>query len=362
MSVSANANPDLPVELSLNVAAGSDQDYELWRWSLSPLWDADVATADSRASFSFHSHSYIFGSASIGANRVMGSTRFRRTRCEIAKSGGEQIMVVSYDAGDVQLSAGRSDSAARTHVRPGAVAFVDLSRPADIRAATNTAKACLLPRRMLENLATRPDDLHGMVIETTQPMSVVLRAHLNFLFSQAVHLTATQRQHAVEAMAHLVAACVGPTSHARERVADAVSSVKFRQIREAIDAHLSNPTLGPDYIAKTFHVSRASLYRMFEPLGGIAAYIQRRRLLRAHRELTDPLLFERRVSEIADRWGFTTHTAFSRAYRTQYGVQPTEARIQARHVFREAKGPHHLEDSAFRTLNRWLMGLPAANA
>jgi AraC-like DNA-binding protein len=348
--------PDQPTRLTLRVAAGSDEDFELWRWALSPVWD--VAVADAPAAFSCQSHSYIFGSVSIGAARAVGGTRFRRAGREIGRSGGDHIMVVTYDRGGCDVTAG----GAETRVRPGDVAFLDLGRPADLIAAPNASITCLLPRRMLENLLPRPDDLHGLVIGAARPASGLLRAHLRFLLTQAPRLPAGQRRNMVESTAHLVAACADPAGDAPGPAGEAVFAGKMNQIRAAIEAGLGDGGLGPEMLVKTCHVSRASLYRMFEPLGGVSGYIQERRLVRAHRDLTDPALFRLRINQIADRSGFAGHAAFSAAFKSHYGMAPSEARAQARRGFRERHGPRDVKDTSFGALNRWLLGFPAASA
>jgi AraC-like DNA-binding protein len=351
-----SVTPDAPACLTLRVAAGSDKDFELWRWALSPVWDADVVAAEARPAFSFHSRSYILGDASVGTTRATGGTRFRRTGRQIAIGGGDHILVVSYDRGGQDMRAGE----AWTEVRPGDVAFLDLSRPADMIAAPNAGKTCLLPRRMLRALLTRPDDLHGSVIRAGQPFSGLLRANMQLMLTTVPGSPAGQRQNLVAAMAHLVAASAGPARDAMAPVDQTVSAARMNQIRAAIEAHLGDPDLGPDKLLKTFPVSRASLYRLFEPLGGIAGYIQKRRLVRAHRDLTDPALFGLRVSQIAGRWGFAGHAAFSRAFKARYGMKPSDARAQACDVSRAALVQDKRRNTSFGTLNRWLQGFAGA--
>jgi AraC-like DNA-binding protein len=94
---------------------------------------------------------------------------------------------------------------------------------------------------------------------------------------------------------------------------------------------------------------------MFEPAGGVVAHIRERRLMRAHRDLTDPALFGLRINEIAERWGFTGHAAFSRAYRNHYGMQPSDARGHARYAFCDANRLCDPGDDSIKVLNRWLL-------
>jgi AraC-like DNA-binding protein len=55
--------------------------------------------------------------------------------------------------------------------------------------------------------------------------------------------------------------------------------------------------------------------------------VRLRRLDRCRRDLLDPALRDRPVSAIAARWGFGDAAAFSRAFRTAYGLPPGEFRL-----------------------------------
>ena len=62
---------------------------------------------------------------------------------------------------------------------------------------------------------------------------------------------------------------------------------------------------------RRFGLSRASLYRLFEPAGGIAKYIRKARLSRAFQEITTAELSNRRIGHIAYALGFKNVSAFS---------------------------------------------------
>ena len=73
---------------------------------------------------------------------------------------------------------------------------------------------------------------------------------------------------------------VKPTS-ARWETSPPSGAANARMLRH-VRENLSDPTLGPDALCQRFGVSRAVLYRAFEPLGGVSAYIRSLRLRRAY--------------------------------------------------------------------------------
>lgn len=99
----------------------------------------------------------------------------------------------------------------------------------------------------------------------------------------------------------------------------------LERARRIIRARLKDEALGPDAICRELAVSRSRLYRLFAPIGGIAAYIRRQRLMQARHALVDP--FETRpIMTIAEDWGFRDPSVFSRAFRHEFGVSPREVR------------------------------------
>lgn len=102
------------------------------------------------------------------------------------------------------------------------------------------------------------------------------------------------------------------------------------RMRMFIDQHLSDPELGPRLIAAAHNVSISYVHRLFGDDGTtVAGWIRARRLERARRDLCDPAMRTVPVHHIAARWGFSHHAAFTRAFRTAYGVAPRDLRRTA---------------------------------
>lgn len=102
------------------------------------------------------------------------------------------------------------------------------------------------------------------------------------------------------------------------------------QAKTFIRRHLGDPGLTPAMVAAAHHISRSYLYRLFQAEGlTVASYIRDQRLENARRELTDPRLRALPIHAVAARWGFPRAAEFTRAFRTAYGLPPSELREQA---------------------------------
>ncbi len=112
------------------------------------------------------------------------------------------------------------------------------------------------------------------------------------------------------------------------------AETRARALRERIDAfiehNLGDPALSPGLIAAAHGISVRALHALFRTeTESVAATVRRRRLERCRTDLTRPALAARPVHEIAARWCFTNAPAFSRAFRSTYGISPSALRREA---------------------------------
>ena len=103
-------------------------------------------------------------------------------------------------------------------------------------------------------------------------------------------------------------------AHAREALQ--------REICRYIERNLGHPDLTAPSILRDFGVSRAGLYRMFEPQGGVRHYITQRRAIRAVLERSQDAQTRGAVQAAADRWGFSTGPNFNRVIKRMFGAAP----------------------------------------
>jgi AraC-like DNA-binding protein len=171
--------------------------------------------------------------------------------------------------------------------------------------------------------------IDGQIIKSDSPGTAVVAAALEALLTQIKRTTAAEMDELIAGVVALTARVIALSPTARSntsRSAGAAPLESFTTITRFIEANLVSRELGIEKIMKTFGLSRASLYRLFEPVGGVACYIRTRRLVRARNELTAPGLQDHRIGPIAYRAGFQSIPAFNRAFREAYGETPRSAR------------------------------------
>ena len=96
----------------------------------------------------------------------------------------------------------------------------------------------------------------------------------------------------------------------------------FRTICDFIEANLESPELSTTTILNNHGVSRASLYRMFEPHGGVRNYITECRALRAVFDLAGATGQHGHVRAIGEKWGFSNPVEFNRTIRRLFDSSP----------------------------------------
>jgi AraC-like DNA-binding protein len=341
----------LPVRFRLDVSVnpGSAREFELFRSGLAPLFALDAASPQARASFGVNMTSHQFADIAIVASRTSAAT-FERTKQTIARSSVDNIGLVVYANGGADLDVeGRS-----ADVHPGDVCILDMTRPSALRTAECEDVSLVLPRALIEPHLADPDRLHGLLLKRPHPLNAMLVSHLRTLLAQAPGLSVTDAHAAAQGAIALIAAFAGASTDGRETIRNATVAMSAQAARRTIEASLHDPNLGPDFICQRLGMSRTKLYSLFEPAGGVAHYILKRRMTRAYRYVVNPACAHERIGTIAARCGFSNVSVFSRAFRQAHGTSPKELRDEL-----ASAGSADIAftlDNDFEAMSRWLLG------
>lgn len=341
-----------PNKVSLSFNGGNAREFALWQSGYSPLFEMDAESLAARSSFRAGVTGYNLADVII-IDGYSSAMTLQRTGQTIARSSVDHIGLTVHSEGGGSL-----DIEGRTaEIRPGEVFFLDMTRRSTLRTSDYKSLTLVLPRMLLAQYVTDPDRLHGKILPGASPLNEMLAAHMRMLCAQASALDIPDMHAAARGTAALIAAFAGASADGRELISQVAVGASLETCRRMIDAHLHDPGMGPELLCQKLGVSRAKLYRLFEPLGGVSQHIQQRRLMRAFQLLVDPAQARERISTIATRCGFANISSFNRAFRQTHGLSPTELRI--------ASASAELDDAelsghrAFRTMRRWLRGADA---
>ena len=253
---------------------------------------------------------------------VNAAARFDRTQRTIARSGIDDILVLVYLSGSFTFEI---DGVSRV-VDAHQIAFFDLNVPFSIESQRVDNISLSVSRRRLAELMPTLDGIHGAVLSQGATMSLLL-SHLQACDKVAERIT-TEESLAISGVTLQMVA--GALQSAQRQLADApparAGMASLTDMTNLIEDLLGRADLGPDVLMEAFNVSRASLYRAFEPMGGVAAFILERRLHRALHALTAPHPTHDRLKQLAHELGFAHPTSFTRAFKKRFGVPPHEVR------------------------------------
>lgn len=250
----------------------------------------------------------------------------------ISTRSARALRADQFDHYSLRLNLGAAGSARididgrRFIAAPGEAVLTDLARPFRYHSPGGFQVHVFIPRAALDELLPRSLALHGAV-----PKGACARLLSDHLASLARHmsaLTAIEAAAAALATVSLLAASLTATPQTLEQARPAIESALLRQACAFIDQHLTDQGLSVQQICRAFRISRSTLYRLFEPVGGVAQYIKQRRLKRIHALLASPDQVSRQLVAIAEEHGFKSAGHFSRSFREQFGYAPSEVRTR----------------------------------
>lgn len=296
--------------------------FAAWRENIGVCFDVSPYDENSEERFFARIDSFLLDGILINHCRL-GAQQFQRTPARIARDGIDHYQFHVFLKGSVDMVCGSQVARAT----PGD--FVVLDHGDSFRSQTTDYEILnvFIPRRRLAPMLNRPDSAHGHVFDSHSGVGLLLRDYVVSLCKASGGLALADAPGAARPLLDLAALSL---NGARANPHDPPAMVDHALLLKAqvyIKDNLGLPSLGPELVAQATGVSRARLYRLFEPCGGIASYIREMRLRRAFTDIASPANYHRQISEIAFQFGFADAAHFSRCFRARFGIAPSDIRL-----------------------------------
>ena len=300
----------------LDMRLGPDTDgtaLAIYRQNIEILYRLTV-TPDAVARFFSRALTYQLPQAVLARVESVAQT-LERGADEIAR-GGDQVVIYLQLAGELDA---RYGGRPRT-VRPGDVVILDYAQETVSRATDFAIIYLMVPRDRAPPLFLAPG-AHGTHFAADSAAGRLIFRTVETLLQTMEELTFAQADAAVDGVLTLVAGMLeGELAH-ESGLGSSLDSMREKALA-FIDRNLADPELSPARVEASLALSRSSLYRLFEPLGGVRNTILQRRLDRAMRTLLNGAGVKPALRAIARDHGFASEDQFSRAFRTRFGVTP----------------------------------------
>ena len=184
-----------------------------------------------------------------------------------------------------------------------------------------------LPRAALSPSVRNIEDAVMVRIPRGTGMLRLLKGYVDAVFGDPALAVPDVRRLVVAHLCDLVSVTLGATRDAAAAAEGrGVRAARLRAIKADIEAHLAGD-LSVGAVAKRQRVSDSYIRKLFGSEGtSFSQYMLTRRLLRAHRMLTDRRWAQVGITAIAYDAGFGDLSYFNRVFKRCYGATPSEVR------------------------------------
>jgi len=206
-------------------------------------------------------------------------------------------------------------------VKSGEIIIFDARRPYQTRSQGVHLLTFSVARFIVERAFAGSEELHGRILAAER--SALLGDFMGSLTRHAASLAGTALTDSLNVFSDLLAMTLRQSG----TLSDVSESMrgKLDLARRVVENELHQPGLNPDLIAARVGMSRSRLYELFRQFGGVASYIQLRRVQR-FRALLSQARDERSMAELAFVCGFTSESHASRTFRDTFGIPPGQFR------------------------------------
>ncbi|MBR1176987.1 helix-turn-helix domain-containing protein [Bradyrhizobium sp. KB893862 SZCCT0404] len=263
--------------------------------------------------------------ATLGLSRVTAAAQVvRRTPEKIARATEDYFLVSIQTAGrGTVVQDGRA-----AELGPGDFALYDSTRPYDLIFEGNFQQYVLrLPGQVLRARLRNAHSLTAQAVCGARGAGHLMISMINALAADMDTLERSSFAAIAESVENILVAGLCSLPGASTPEASCATAFHRDQIKVYAQDRLRDPRLSVAKISAALRLSPSTVHRVFEgEPQSLSSWIWAQRLEGAKRDLCNPSLDKRTVSEIAFSWGFNDAAHFSRAFRSRFGCSAREMR------------------------------------
>lgn len=264
-----------------------------------------------------------FGSISLSLISAMPH-KVQRDRPACSQGGGDRL-VFNFLLGGQMVAL---QDGVETLINPGHAALVNASRCYELNFTQDSQLAVVqMPKAMLAQYVQGLDRVVASDLARENPAFNIVSSFVKTL-CQPEMLNSDMANKLADNLAGLLGTMVyGAAEQGHEDVSDHKMYCILR-IKGFVEDNLTND-LNSAKVAESLRLSQRYInYLLRNEEISLARYILSRRLEGVAKDLVDPNMATRSISEIAYKYGFNNMAHMSRVFRKQFGIPPRDFRMQ----------------------------------
>jgi AraC-like DNA-binding protein len=321
------------------------QRFEAWRSIIAPFLDT-VPLVDKRP-FDVRYQTYAVDGIVVSESHSGAHTVDRAAR-HVRRGDTDHIILRMPSQGQMLLGIGDTPVV----LAPGAISLSDLRYKMHGHTDESVHINCMIPRQRID---TRAFDRNPVLQwNCGSPEGRLLTNALRTVWSELPRARAVEAKRLAAGLTGLINGLL--STHPDEQARSAINQALVDAMQAFIRRHLDDFGLTSDTLCRTFGCSRARLYRLFQPYGGVERYIRNQRLDRCFLDLSRTPASLVRINRVATMWGFENPSHFHRLFKVRFGIAPSD--VPPRRVDTLQIGPARpLASAEIERLHRWFRQL-----
>ena len=211
---------------------------------------------------------------------------------------------------------------------PGTIAIYDTARPYTLEFTEDYRFiVAMFPKSALSLPNGLAGDLTAHAITSDSGPGSVLSAYVMGLATNLDTLSGAPGQRLARTGLDLLSTVIASEAGDEHASSQASRRAMLITICLYINEHLADDDLTPESIADAHFISVRQLYNVFADAGvTVAQWVRTRRLMEFRRDLADPLMAAKSITQLATIRGLSDAGYYSRIFKDTFGMTPTDWR------------------------------------